>query len=636
MNALVRRPDAISPGPGARGAHIADLPPEAPLMMAAQSLTESEVSAQPLPGSHSVVRLGGLIAATAIATLVALTPVCRLLATDSFGPLDLLIVILVALLFGWTAFSFLSAVAGFIVSVGPRTCDLGLGPDDPTPELNSRTAILAPVYNEAPQPVFARLQAICESVATAGSAAHFDLFVLSDTTDTTVRATEYAYYTRLKRRLGGGVRVYYRHRSQNLARKAGNIADWVRRFGGAYEHMVVLDADSLMEGETLTRLAGAMEANPDVGLIQTAPTIVNRHTLFARTEQFASRLYGPMLARGVAWWSGSEGNYWGHNAIIRVRAFADQAGLPTLEGRKPFGGDILSHDFVEAALLRRAGWRVCMAGHLGGSYEESPPTLAALLARDRRWCQGNLQHVKVLRAKGLHWISRFHLLRGVSAYAVAPLWLALLFSAAMLPLHSQWGMWPGASLPADTEVNSFDLAAVSLVSVISIGLLIGPKVLAYIQMLLTPRERIRFGSARMAAANLVIETLLSTLVAPLIMLSHSRSLIDVLAGRDSGWAAQARDETDTTPRQAMRLHAVDTGVGALFAAAAMASSPMAFLMMAPVIVGLLLAIPLAVMFANAQVGHAARRAGVLLAPEETKPPQILARANALCGAWPKN
>jgi membrane glycosyltransferase len=636
MNALVRRPDAISPGLGARGAHIPDLPSEAPMTMAAQSLTESEVSAQPLPGSRSAVRLGGLIAATAIGTLVALTPVCRLLATDSFGPLDLLIVALVALLFGWTAFSFLSAVAGFVVSVGPRTCDLGLGVDDPTPELNSRTAILAPVYNEAPQPVFARLQAICESVTTAGSAAHFDLFVLSDTTDSAIRATEYAYYTRLKRRLGGGVRVYYRHRSQNLARKAGNIADWVRRFGGAYEHMVVLDADSLMEGETLTRLAGAMQANPDVGLIQTAPTIVNRHTLFARTEQFASRLYGPMLARGVAWWSGSEGNYWGHNAIIRVRAFAEQAGLPTLEGRKPFGGDILSHDFVEAALLRRAGWRVCMAGQLGGSYEESPPTLAALLARDRRWCQGNLQHVKVLRAKGLHWISRFHLLRGVSAYVVAPLWLALLFSAAMLPLHPQWGMWPGASVPAGVEVDRFDLAAVSLVSIVSIGLLIGPKILAYIQMLLTPHERIRFGGSRMAFANLVIETLLSTLVAPLIMLSHSRSLVDVLAGRDSGWAAQARDETDTTPRQAMRLHAVDTAVGALFAAAAMASSPMAFLMMAPVIVGLLLAIPLAVMFANAQVGHAARRAGVLLAPEETHPPQILARANALCGAWPKH
>jgi membrane glycosyltransferase len=398
--------------------------------------------------------------------------------------------------------------------------------------------------------------------------------------------------------------------------------------------MVVLDADSLMEGETLTRLAGAMERNPDVGLIQTAPVIVNRHTLFSRTEQFASRLYGPMLARGVAWWSGSEGNYWGHNAIIRVRAFAAQAGLPPLEGRKPFGGDILSHDFVEAALLRRAGWRVCMAGELGGSYEESPPTLAALLARDRRWCQGNLQHVQVLRAKGLHWISRFHLLRGVSAYVVAPLWLALLFSAAMLPLHPEWGRWPGATLPVGGEVDRFDVTAVGLVTIISIGLLLGPKVLAYLQMLLSPNERTRFGGARMAAANLVIETLLSTLVAPLIMLSHSRSLAEVLAGRDSGWAAQARDETDTTPRQAMRLHALDTGVGGLFASAAMASSPMAFLMMTPVILGLLLAIPLAVMFANGEVGRAARRAGVLLVPEETSPPQILARANALSGAWP--
>ena len=604
--------------------------------MTPQSLIDATLVARPLTGSRSAVRTGGLIAATVIGTGIAMTPVCRLLAADTIGPLDLVIVALVALLFAWTAFSFLSAVAGFLVSVGPRDCPLGLEPDAPIPALDSRTAILAPIYNEAPQPVFARLQAICESVMTAGSAAHFDLFVLSDTTDSAIRAAEYALYVRLKRRLGGAMRVYYRHRGQNLARKAGNIADWVRRFGGAYDHMVVLDADSLMEGETLTRLAGAMERYPDVGLIQTAPTIVNRHTLFSRTEQFASRLYGPMLARGVAWWSGSEGNYWGHNAIIRVRAFAEQAGLPTLEGRKPFGGDILSHDFVEAALLRRAGWRVCMAGQLGGSYEESPPTLAALLARDRRWCQGNLQHLKVLRAKGLHWISRFHLLRGVSAYVVAPMWLALLFSAAMLPLHPEWGMWPGATNPAGVEVDPMELAAVGLVTIVSIGLLLGPKVLAYLQMLLTPHERARFGGARMAAANLVIETLLSTLVAPLIMLSHSRSLGEVLAGRDSGWAAQAREETDTTPRQAARLHAVDTGVGVLFASAAMASSPMAFLWMTPVIVGLLLAIPLAVMFANGQVGHAVRRAGVLLTPEETSPPQILARANALCGAWPKH
>jgi membrane glycosyltransferase len=122
------------------------------------------------------------------------------------------------------------------------------------------------------------------------------------------------------------------------------------------------------------------------------PLIVNRTSLFARVQQFASRLYGPMLSEGLAWWSGSEGNYWGHNAIIRTRAFAEQAGLPRLPGRKPFGGEILSHDFVEAALLRRGGWDVRMAPQLYGSFEECPPSLPDLIVRERRWCQGNLQH----------------------------------------------------------------------------------------------------------------------------------------------------------------------------------------------------------------------------------------------------
>ena len=384
--------------------------------------------------------------------------------------------------------------------------------------------------------MFARLQAIRESIAVTGAGKHFDIFVLSDTIDRAIRVAEYSLFLRLKWRLGA--RLFYRHRPRNIARKAGNIAEWVGRFGGAYDHMVVLDADSLMEGETLVRLAGAMERAPDVGLIQTAPVIVNRHTLFARAEQFASRLYGPMLARGVAWWSGSEGNYWGHNAIIRVAAFAQQAGLPRAVGAPARSWrHILSHDFVEAALLRRAGWRVCMAASLGGSYEESPPTLAALLARDRRWCQGNLQHVRVLWAKELHWISRFHLLRGVSAYIAAPLWLSLLTSAAMLPLHPAWGMRGGAAMRPMVGVSPLDLAAVGAVFAVSVSFLLAPKLLAFAQMLRTPHERGRFGGVRLAALNLVLETVLSTLVAPLIMVSHTRSLGWCWPAETSGWTS---------------------------------------------------------------------------------------------------
>jgi membrane glycosyltransferase len=633
MNALNRIPEALNSRLGPGRILFADLPhDEAPLAMPAQCLHSSPPARRATRASPATARLGGLICATVLMTALALTPVYGVLSADTIGPLDLLILMLVALLFAWSAFSFLSALAGFIVGWRRAPCDLGLDGGGPLPRLSSRTAVLAPIYNEAPRPVFARLQAICESIAATGAGAPFDVFVLSDTTDPAIQANEYILFRQLKWRLGASLRIYYRHRRENVARKAGNIAEWVRRFGGAYAQMVVLDADSLMEGETLVRLAAAMERQPDIGLIQTAPAIVNRHTLFSRTEQFASRLYGPMLARGVAWWSGSEGNYWGHNAMIRVAAFAAHGGLPQLAGRKPFGGHIMSHDFVEAALLRRAGWRVHMATGLGGSYEESPPTLAALLARDRRWCQGNLQHVPIVWARGLHWISRFHLVRGVSAYLVSPLWLSLLVSAVILPLRPEWGQSAGA--PLHVSARAFDGAAVGVVFGLGLGFLLAPKVLACLQMLRTPGEGGRFGGPGLAALNVIIESLLSMLVAPVIMVSHTCSLAAVVAGRDSGWVAQAREEAGPNLRQTARLHAADTVIGLGLAAAALSSSVLPFLWMTPVIAGLALAIPLASAGASGQLGRSARRAGVLLVPEELRPPRILVRANAIGAGRP--
>ena len=226
----------------------------------------------------------------------------------------------------------------------------------------------------------------------------------------------------IRRRLGAlGARVFYRRREKNTSRKAGNIADFVSRWGGAYAHMVVLDADSLMTGATIVQLAAAMEADPDAGIIQTLPLIINRNTLFARVQQFAARIYGPVIAAGLSAWMGRDGNYWGHNAIIRTEAFARYCGLPDLRGRPPWGGHILSHDFVEAALMRRAGYAVYMLPTLGGSYEESPPSLIDLSIRDRRWCQGNLQHMRVLFGRGFHWATRQHFLTGIFGYLTSPL-----------------------------------------------------------------------------------------------------------------------------------------------------------------------------------------------------------------------
>jgi len=234
-----------------------------------------------------------------------------------------------------------------------------------------------------------------------------------------------------------------------------------------------------------------MESHPGVALIQTLPIIVNAKTLFARLQQFSGRLYGPLVAAGIAWWHGSEGNYWGHNAIIRVRAFAQDAGLPHLPGRKPFGGHILSHDFVEAALMRRGGWAIRMVPALGGSFEECPPSLLDFAARDRRWCQGNLQHLAVLPARGLHWVSRLHLLTGIGTYLTAPLWLLFLVFGILISLQAHFvrpEYFPkGFSLFPKWPAEDPILAA--WVFVVTMGLLIVPKLLACVLLAIQTRSR---------------------------------------------------------------------------------------------------------------------------------------------------
>ena len=277
-----------------------------------------------------------------------------------------------------------------------------------------------PIYNEAPSRVFGAMQAIFEDVEGTGQAHAFDFFLISDTTDANVWIAEERAFLAMRARLPQA-RLYYGGGERMWSRKAGNVADFITHWGGHYPHMVVLDADSLMTGEAIVGLAAAMEADPDAGVIQSTPLIVNRNTVFARLQQFAARIAGPVIAAGLSAWMGHDGNYWGHNAIIRTRAFADHCGLPDLPGKPPFGGHILSHDFVEAGLMLRAGYTVYMLPGLGGSYEESPPSLIDLAARDRRWCQGNLQHARLIGARGFTLATRQHLANGIMGYLSSPL-----------------------------------------------------------------------------------------------------------------------------------------------------------------------------------------------------------------------
>ena len=605
------------------------LPDAAPLPMPTQSLRAA-------PGSRTrpatEVRLIGLRRALVIGGAAAMTveathEMYRVLAVNGPTVLAIVMLALFVALFGWIALSFTSALAGFlsVLTGGGRRL---LASDITVPA--TRTALLMPTYNESPHRVTAGLQAVWESLRGTGSAGEtFDFFLLSDTTDPDIWIEEEAAYLALRQRTGGDGRIFYRHRARNTARKAGNIADWVTRFGAAYPQFLILDADSVMAAATLIQLVNAMERHAGVGLIQTLPIITGGSTLFARLQQFAGRVYGPLIAHGIAWWHGAEGNYWGHNALIRTRAFAEAAGLPDLPGRKPFGGLILSHDFVEAALLRRAGWAIHMVPALPGSYEECPPSLTDLAIRDRRWCQGNLQHAAVLPARGLHWISRLHLLTGIGSYITAPLWLLFLLSGILIAVQARFvppNYFPaGRSLFPQWPV--IDPVRAMWMFVGTMALLLIPKLFGVFA--LRRDDRRGCGGTLRLLVSLMLETLLAGLIAPVVMLTQSLHVTTILAGRDSGWNAQRRDDGSVPFRVTAAQYRWHTILGLALGGIAWAVSSSLALWMSPVVLGLALAIPLAALTARRGAGLALRRLGLLRIPEEVHPPDVLARADRL-------
>ena len=631
MDALSRRIREVPRG-------IEALPPEAPLAMPEQSLWARRGRVgSPRTGPSSVpVRRLFVFGASIVMTMAAAYEMYEVLEVGGLTVLETAVLLLFVALFAWIALSFVSGTIGFLLGLFGRGRALDIDPAAPLPALAQRTALLLPTYNEDPHRVTARLQAIYESVRETGRLDHFDFFILSDTTDPVVWLAEEEAFLRLRAE-ACTQGLYYRHRIKNVARKAGNIGEWVTRFGAAYEHMIVLDADSLMEGDTIVRLAAAMEGHPKVGLLQTLPQLLNGNTMFARLQQFAGRVYGPSIARGIAWWHGAESNYWGHNAIIRIRAFADHAGLPLLKGGKPFGGHILSHDFIEAALMRRAGWGVHMVPQLGGSYEECPPTLTDYAVRDRRWCQGNLQHAAVVPARGLHWVSRVHLLQGIGSYITAPMWLLFLLIGILISLQSQFippDYFPrGATLFPQWPMQ--DPVRAAYVFGGTMALLVMPKLFGWFGMLMRGHDRRGMGGALRGLISVVIEVVVSALIAPVMMLMQSRSVMEILLGRDAGWSAQRRDDGNFARGEFMRAYAFPTMLGAALGASAYAVSAPLLFWMSPVVAGLLLAIPIAALTARSSIGRALRAAGLLLTPEERSPPPILVRANALAAERPQ-
>ncbi len=562
-----------------------------------------------------------------LTTLVAMGLMVSVFQTDGLSPMELILLLLYAILFSWICISFWTAFMGFFVILTGRdrwsiSRQPGPAPDPTVPP--PRTAILMPIYNEDSERVFAGLRAIHQSLADTGQLVGFDFFVLSDTRDPEVWVEEELRWQDMVRALDGKGRIFYRNRPENTSRKSGNLEDFCTRWGGHYRYMIVLDADSIMKGETLVEMVRLMERHPGVALIQTPPVPINRESLFARILQFAGSLYGRMFTAGLNYWQLGESNYWGHNAIIRIQPFLDHCGLPKLPGREPFGGEILSHDFVEAALLRRAGWEVWLAYDLEGSYEEIPPTLIDYAKRDRRWCQGNLQHLRLTLSHGFNAMSRLHFSMGVMSYLASPLWLLFLiatgigayFQTQHEPVYffgENWApVWPVSFAVEMTTVL-----------LVTLTMLFLPKGLALLLLLKDGRLRRAYGGMFKATLSVVLETLFSVLTAPVLMLFQTKFVLAILMRRAVGWPPQQRGDHMTSFREAALTHGGQMLIGIVAGVLSYQYVPAFFWWFTPVLLGLGLAIPVSMLSSSIALGRQSRELELFLTPEETERPVVL-------------
>jgi membrane glycosyltransferase len=519
----------------------------------------------------------------------------------------------------------LVAVAFLPISQGVALTMLGLwrgnGPattpaaDLPRPPA-LQVAMLLPIHEEDPALVFGNAAAMLDELARqplyrAGGKHGFALFILSDTRTLDRVADEERAAEALRRMAPAGFEVHYRRRANASDRKMGNVRDWVETHGADWAAMLVLDADSLMSGRAIVQLADAMAADPAAGLIQTVPRILGAKTLFARLQAFSHSAHGGPLATGLAACTGDSGNYWGHNAILRTRAFATSATLPDMPGLFPSTRDtkgtgrlILSHDFVEAALLRRAGWGVRILPGISDSYEEAPPTLIDHALRDRRWCRGNMQHLRLLAVPGLDPVSRIHFAMGALAYLAAPAWLGLILFWVVCRFFAS-GLESGAASGAAT------VAVVGL----AVSALVVPRLIAMLPAISAQRPH--------SATDVLAALALSAVYAPILMVQQTKAVGRALVGLRQGWAPQNRHRADLSLGEVASFHRVETALGLALIAGIIAGAVSPWLL--GVAVPLALAIPLSI------AGSVPTRA--LPVPEDHDPPHILRQALVNRGAF---
>jgi membrane glycosyltransferase len=581
----------------------------------------------------SELRRSGVRQAFFFTTVVVLTGVATWVMADilwrgGLSGIEMAVLFFFVPLFGMVTLGFVQAVCGFFILLRKKDpFSISRTVPEAMPRLDEMpaTAIAIPIFNEDVSRVYEGLRTIYLDLVRSGYISRFDIFILSDSNNPNKWIEEEVAWIDLCKQVNGFGRIFYRKRRLGLNRKSGNISDFLRRWGRKYRYMVVLDADSLMEAKTLVRLVQLMEVNPQAGIIQTVPAPIQGRTFFARLMQFAGTLYGPIFQAGLNYWQAGCGNFWGHNAIIRVAPFMEHCALPMLTAGA--NTRFMSHDYVEAALMRRANYEVWMNYEVGGSFENLPPTPLDHACRDRRWCRGNLQHAWLITAQGLHPINRLHLFLGILSYVASPLWLIFLALGSI----SAWMFWAGGTVltfDSDVGFSSFlDIGGGRLALImflVTLSMLTLPKILAVLLVLANREQRATFGGTWRVILGFLIEHTLSALMAPVQMLFNSRFVVEILSGRDVPWNPQSRDAGTGIDWEAIiSAHMGHTVTGVTWAVIAFLISPVFFWWLSPVTFGLIASIPISAMLSAPGLGKRLRQIRLFTIPIETKPTAVV-------------
>lgn len=533
-------------------------------------------------------------------------------APGGFDALDIVMIVLLAALLPWSAVGLSNSIIGFLIMRRHRDPLQGVYPAaraiDPTAPITSDTALLMCVRNEDVGRVERNVAELLAELQPTGSLDRFAVHILSDTNDAAIGAEEEASVARLRQRFPSA-RIAYRRRLVNTGFKAGNVWDFFETQGDAYTFAITLDADSFMSARRILEMVRIAEANPRLGILQSMINALPTLSPFARIFQFGMRLGMLSWTIGSSWWQADCGPYWGHNAVIRIAAFKAHCRLDPLPGEPPFGGPILSHDQVEAAVMRRGGYEVRVIPEDGGSHEVNPPNLVEFTRRDLRWCQGNLQYLKLLMIPGLKPASRAQLLLAILMFVALPAWVVLIALSGirlMVEGAAPFSAWPAFGVWA-----------------LVIFMTYSPRIATLIDVMTKPAERATFGGGKRMLISAGIETVFSMLLWPIMAYTHTVLMIMLFARRTIGWGGQARDEHATpwpVAWQAFR----GQQIAGLVIAAALPFMPLGgALMIFVVTAGLIFVVPFAVITSRLDLGRSLAKARLNAIPEEINPPAYL-------------